>query len=261
MPPVSNYPLYLYRLFAKGLSFFLFGLGTLLLVITILPLMTVFLHPRDRFKKTARRFISSSFRGFTALMGAIGAAKLDVDDRVAYRRLSSKIIVANHPSLLDVVILISLIPNADCIVNSGLMHNIIVRGVIRRLYILNSLEFDELAEACIQSLNQGYCIIIFPEGTRTRRTGEMKLKKGAARLSLLSGRDILPVHIGGTDKWGLGKHDPWTAYNHREMYVYRIRMQDAISPDNYAGLESYHAIKHLNEDIRTALQDERMQNE
>jgi 1-acyl-sn-glycerol-3-phosphate acyltransferase len=180
---------------------------------------------------------------------------MDVDDREAYRRLSSKIMVLNHPSLLDTVMILSLVPNAVCIAAGYLMNRYnICRGVVRRLYIPNSLNFDELSHACLQSLEQGYCLVIFPEGTRTPRgIDKLKLKKGAARLSLLSGCGIIPVHIGGTDKWGLGKHDPFTAYNHTDEYVYRIRMQDEISPVKYADLENFHAVKRLNNDIREAL--------
>jgi 1-acyl-sn-glycerol-3-phosphate acyltransferase len=255
MPPISNYPLYIYRVFAKWMSFFFFGLGAFLLISLILPIMTLLIHPQERFAKLGRRFISFFLRIFTGIMRFIGAARMDVDDREAYRRLSSKIIVLNHPSLLDTVMILSLVPNAVCIAAGYLMHRYnICRGIIRRLYIPNTLDIDELSAACLQSLQQGYCIVIFPEGTRTPHSaGTLKMKKGAARLSLLSGCGIIPVHIGGTDKWGLGKHDPWTAYNHTDEYVYRIRMQDEISPDTYAGLDNFHAVRHLNEDIRSIL--------
>jgi 1-acyl-sn-glycerol-3-phosphate acyltransferase len=255
MPHISNYPLYLYRVFAKWLSFLVFGLGTFLLISVILPIMTLIIHPKERFAKFARRLISSALHAFTIIMRAIGSVKMDVDNRKAYRALSSKIIVANHPSLLDTVMILSLVPNAVCITAGYLMHKYnICRGIVRRLYIPNSLDFDKLSEACLQSLAQGYCLVIFPEGTRTPRGADkLKLKKGAARLSVLSGCGIIPVHIGGTDKWGLGKHDPFTAYNHTDEYVYRIRMQDEISPDKYAGLENFHAVKGLNEEIRTIL--------
>jgi 1-acyl-sn-glycerol-3-phosphate acyltransferase len=237
------------------MSFFIFGAGTLLLISIILPIMTLLFHPREKFAKLARRFISFSLHGVTMLMSAIGAIKINVNDRKAYQRLSSKIVVSNHPSILDTVVLLSLIPNAVCIASGYLMNKYnIVRGVIRRLYIPNTLDFDKLFEACMQDLNQGNCLIIFPEGTRTPRGADkLKLRKGAARLSILSGCSIIPVHIGGTDKWGLGKHDPWTAYNHTEEYIYRIRMQDEISPDKYAGMENFHAVKHLNDDIREIL--------
>jgi 1-acyl-sn-glycerol-3-phosphate acyltransferase len=238
----------------KWLSFLIFGLETFLLVLVVFPIMTLFIHPRERFLKQARSFVSLAFRQFVRMMCLMRAVSVDAGDRNAYRRLSSKIVVANHPSLLDVVMLISLIPNADCIVQDSLKHNI-VAGVIRRLYILNSLDFEKLAAACTESLNQGNCIIIFPEGTRTPRSGELRLKKGAARLSLLSGRGIVPIHIGGNDKWGLGKHDPWTAFNHRDKYIYRIRIRDELFPESFSEFSGPRAAKRLNEKIRESLSD------
>jgi 1-acyl-sn-glycerol-3-phosphate acyltransferase len=250
--PVSNPILYAWRVLIKWLSFGLFGIGTSLLVTAVFPPMRLLMHPRERFQAHARRLVSLSFRLFAFIMYALGAVELDADNRETYRKLSSKIIVANHPSLLDVVMLISLIPNADCIVREGLSHYI-VRGIIRQLYIPNSLPFEDLIKACIGSLNQGNCIIIFPEGTRTPRSGKVFLKKGAARLSLLSGCGVIPVHIGGTDKYGLGKHDPWAAFNPRDKYVYRLRMGKEISPEKYAGVPVSQAVRRLHDEIRGAL--------
>jgi 1-acyl-sn-glycerol-3-phosphate acyltransferase len=253
MPPVRNWPLYLYRIFMKWFSFFFFGMGTLTLVLLVFPVMLVFFHPREKFRKLARRLVSASFRFFVGMMVFVGVVELDVDDPGAFRNLSSKIVVANHPSLLDVVIMVSLIPNADVIVRGNLTGNIIVRGVVTRLYILSSLNFDIMAEACKVSLEQGNCMVIFPEGTRTPRSGEPRLKKGAARISLLSGCDIIPVHIGGTDKYGLGKNDPFAAFNHTEKYVYRVRIQEKLSPAKYAGMEMPRAVRHLNGEIKERL--------
>ncbi|MDR1319506.1 MAG: 1-acyl-sn-glycerol-3-phosphate acyltransferase, partial [Treponema sp.] len=236
MPPVGNWPLYLYRIFVKGFSFFIFGLGTLILALLIFPVMLSLFQPKEKFRKLARRLISFSFRGFIRMMVLFGAVELDVDEPGVFRSLSSEIVVANHPSLLDVVVMISLIPNADVIVRGNLTGNIIVRGVVRRLYVPSSADFDKIARACEESLEQGNCLVIFPEGTRTPRSGEVHLKKGAARLSLFSGRDILAVHIGGTDKYGLGKHDPFAAFNHTEKYIYRVRIQGKLSPAKYAGM-------------------------
>ncbi|GHV57339.1 hypothetical protein AGMMS49579_23070 [Spirochaetia bacterium] len=150
MPPVSNYPLYIYRVFAKLMSFFVFGVGTLLLIGFLLPIMAVFIHPKEGFAKAGRRLISSFLYGLTVIMRVMGSVKMDVDDRKAYRTLSSKIVVANHPSLLDTVIFLSLIPNAVCIATGYTMHKYnIVRGIVRRLYIPSTLDFDKLSELCL----------------------------------------------------------------------------------------------------------------
>jgi 1-acyl-sn-glycerol-3-phosphate acyltransferase len=252
LPRVSNRLLYIYRVFAKWLSFFIFGVGTLILAVVVFPVMRLIIHPRQRFRKHARRLVSFMMRIFVFIMEGLKVVLLETDDRSLFRGLSSKIIVANHPSLLDVVMLLSLIPNADCIVRARLSKNI-VRGIIRQVYILNSLNFDDLSRTCLTSLGEGNCIIIFPEGTRTSRLKKPVLKRGAARLSLMSGCGIIPIRIGGTDKYGLGKKDPWLAFNPQDKYVYRIRMGGEISSRKYADLPVPIAVRRLTGEIKEAL--------
>jgi 1-acyl-sn-glycerol-3-phosphate acyltransferase len=244
LPPVSNRALYVYRVLVKWISFFVFGLGSLILIIIIFPPMRLILRSRERFKKYGRRLVSFSFRIFVSFMHFLRGLDLEAGSPENYRNLSSKIIVANHPSLLDVVMLLSLIPNADCIINARLSQNI-VRGIVCQLYILNSLNFEDLLRACTESLNQGNCLVIFPEGTRTPRQGNVILRRGAARIALASGCNIIPLHIGGTDKYGLGKRDPWTGFNPRDRYVYQISIGDEINPEKYRKLSTPKAVRIL----------------
>jgi 1-acyl-sn-glycerol-3-phosphate acyltransferase len=241
---------YAWRVFAKWLSFGIFGAGTILLVSACFPLLRLFLHPRRRFQRYARLLVSLTFRFFVGIMTVLGIVELDPGDRSLYRKLRGKVIAANHPSLLDVVMLISLVPNADCIVRSDLSRTI-VSGVIGQLYIPNSLGFERLLADCTASINEGNCIIIFPEGTRTPRTGQGAFKKGAARIALAARCGIVPVRIGGTDKYGLGKKDPWTAFNPREKYIYRLRMGGELSPDAYGNTPA--GVKALTAAIRQAV--------
>lgn len=257
LPPISNKFLYAWRVFVKWFSFFFFGLNSVILGILILPPMRLFLHPKARFQKYGRRFVTFFFRVFVMIMHILGIVNLEPDDRKKYRRLSSKIIVANHPSLLDVVMLISLIPNADCIVNAYLKRNIL-GAVVRQLYIVNSSDLDNILFSCTETLKQGNCLLIFPEGTRTPRSGKkVILKKGAARISLASGCSIVPIHIGGTDKFGLGKKDPWTGFNPQERYIYRLTMGAEIDPENYRELPAPAAAKCITEEIRAFLLPEK----
>ncbi|MDR2211853.1 MAG: 1-acyl-sn-glycerol-3-phosphate acyltransferase [Spirochaetaceae bacterium] len=224
---------YAWRVFAKWFSFFIFGLGTLILVTLIFPPLRLVLHSRRRFRRRARALVSLSFRFFIQIMTLLGIVRLDAGDRARYRKLSGKIVAANHPSLLDVVMLFALIPNGDCIVRGGLSKTI-VSGVVRQLYIPNTLDFEKLLEDCRESLEEGNCIIIFPEGSRTPRHGESRYKKGAARISLYSHCPVVPVKIGGNDKYGLGKGDPWTGVNPAEGYIYKFSMQEELFPGAYS---------------------------
>jgi len=176
LPPVSNKFLYGYRVFAKWLSFFIFGLGCLVIAIFFLPPMRLVFHPKARFQKFGRCFISCVLRVFVLIMRCVGMANLEPDNREKYRNLSSKIVVANHPSLIDPAMLISLIPNADTLV-IPFRNNLFLTGIVRQLYILGSRELDNVMQDCVESLNHGNCLLIFPEGHRTRRTGKFVLKK------------------------------------------------------------------------------------
>jgi 1-acyl-sn-glycerol-3-phosphate acyltransferase len=254
MPPVKNWPLYMHRVFMKAMSFFVFGLGTLVLVFPVVPVLLLFSRSAENFQKNARRLISAFFRFFIGMMTCMGIVIFEAPDREFFKNQKSKIIVSNHPSLLDMVMVISLIPNADVIVQDY-VRNTILWGVVKRFYIMNTLNFEELTAACKESLAKGNCLVIFPEGTRTRRNEKMRLKKGAVRISILTGAEIVAVHIGGTDKYGLGKKDPFFSFNHTEKYIYRITLQKIINPGQYADMEIQRAARRMNSQILEVFQN------
>jgi 1-acyl-sn-glycerol-3-phosphate acyltransferase len=64
-------------------------------------------------------------------------------------------VVANHPSLIDYVMLASIMPETDCMVKSSLLKNPFVSGVIRAAdYLLND-QADSLLPASLSRLQQG----------------------------------------------------------------------------------------------------------
>jgi 1-acyl-sn-glycerol-3-phosphate acyltransferase len=255
LPQVKNWFLYAHRVFAKWLSFFYFGISSLLLGILVLPVMRLVLHPHKRFIMYSRRFVSACMRFFFNLMHFLKCVDVDIEkaNRDFLKQLSSKIVVASHPSILDSVLLISLLPNADTIVAGHLNRNIILRQIARWLYILNTDDYEKILETCDKSLKLGNCLLIFPEGTRTRRYKKPRIKKGAARISMACGCGIVPVHIGGTDKFGLGKKDSWFGFNPTERYVYRLTIGEEISPVKYKNVSKSAAVRRITKDIEAVL--------
>ena len=253
LPPPKNRILYAYRCIVKIMAIFFFGLGGLVFGLLMLPPMRLFLHPAIRFKKTARAIASNSFRVFVAALQLFGGIRLDAGDREAFRRMESKVVVANHPSKLDVVFLISLIPNADCIVRGTLTRSPLA-WVIRQLYMVNDKGYEQMRDHCRQSLSEGANIIIFPEGTRTPRHGTNPFKRGAAHIAYDTGADIQPLYIGGNDKYGLGKHDPLFSYNREDVYRYDIRLLSPIHTADYAALPPQIATRRMTEKMHENLE-------
>ncbi|POZ60252.1 lysophospholipid acyltransferase family protein [Chromobacterium alticapitis] len=198
---------YCWRLFATAIAFAVFGLGGVLFSLTVFPLLILLIRAPETRIRVARRAVQLSFAGFVGLMRALGL--------LSYRIIGAKkldrpglLILANHPTLIDVVFLISLLPNADCVVKSSLARNPFTRGPVRASgYICNDSS-EGLIQDCIASLRAGNNLVIFPEGTRTPLGGSMKLQRGAANIAVRGQRDITPVTI-RCEPRSLAKGVPW----------------------------------------------------
>ena len=251
-PKIKNLFLYVYRCVSKIIAILCFGLGAILLALFVFPFIRLFtLHKKD-FGIIARAYVSHTFRVFLGNLNICKTSLLKVDDKQAYRNIHSKIIVANHPSLLDFVYIMSLVPNSTCIVRGGLTHTPL-RGVIKQAYITNTTDFNDVLVECNKLTDKGCNVIVFPEGTRSPRIGQNSYKKGAARIALYCGCDVLSLFIGGSDKYGLGKHDPLWSYNHVEPYLYDIKMLPVISIEQFKNLSEPIAAKHLTEEMEKVI--------
>ena len=245
LPKVRNPFLYVYGCIMKLLAMLFFAVGAIVLAILVFPFIHLFsLGKKKDFGVTARAYVSHTFRLFLGFLNGTGVSIRKVENRKSLREIHSKIIIANHPSLLDFVYLMSLLPNSTCIVRGSLTKTPL-GGVIKQAYITNSEKFDDILVECKKLTDKGCNVIIFPEGTRTPRHGKNNYKKGAARIALYCGCNVQPFFIGGSDKYGLGKHDPLWSYNHSETYKYDIKRLPEISIDEYKELSEPIAAKHL----------------
>ena len=53
----------------------------------------------------------------------------------------------------------------------------------------------QAVKTAIQSLKQGWNLLIFPEGTRVKNPGQAEVKGGAAMMAIRSGVDMVPMFI------------------------------------------------------------------
>jgi 1-acyl-sn-glycerol-3-phosphate acyltransferase len=196
-----------WRLVGTAISFSSFGIGGLLLRAIYFPMLGLLVrNPQSRTRR-ARLAIHHAFRSFVALMDGLGVLRYEVMGLEKLNR-PGQLILSNHPTLIDVVFLISFVPNADCVVRSGLARNPFTRGPVNATgYICND-SGAELVEDCIRSIKAGNNLIIFPEGTRTPKDGQMKLQRGAANIAVRGGCDVTPVIIRCRPRT-LGKGEPW----------------------------------------------------
>ena len=252
MPKVENYLFNFCGCFMKIFAMTVFGVGAVILAVFVFPFIRLFTLHRKDFGVVARAYVSHTFRVFLGFLNLLHVSIRKVENEDDYRNIHSKIIIANHPSLLDFVYIMSLVPNSTCIVRGGLTKTPL-RGVIKQAYITNTTTFEDMCLECKKLTDMGCNVIIFPEGTRTPRHGKNNYKKGAARIALYCGCDVQPIFIGGSDKYGLGKHDPLWSYNHVEPYLYDFKKLPVISIDEYKDLSEPIAAKRLTDKMEEVL--------
>ena len=235
-----------WRILATGLCFASFGAGSLLLGLLVFPVLRLCVRDRQRAARRARRLIRGTFRGFVRFMELAGVITVEVH---GLERLQGggRLILANHPTLIDVVLLMALIDHGDCVVKGALSRNPFTRGVVRAAgFVFNDDGGEELLEDCVRSVRTGNNLIIFPEGTRTSRTEPMRLQRGAARVAVHGDIDITPVRIRCTPAT-LAKGEKWYQVPARRPH-FRIAIDEIIPVTPFVAQAANHALaaRHLN---------------
>jgi 1-acyl-sn-glycerol-3-phosphate acyltransferase len=196
-----------WRVAGTGLSFVAFGVGGLLLWALAFPLLNLGVREPLRRRRLARKLIQRSFAFHVELMRVLGVLTYEVRGRDRLQR-DGLLVLANHPTLIDVVFLVSLLPNADCVVKSALSRNPFTRGPVRAAgYVCND-DGAALVDDCIAAVRRGGNLVIFPEGTRTRRSAPLQLQRGAANIAVRGRLDVTPVRLSCTPMT-LGKGEKW----------------------------------------------------
>lgn len=199
---------YFWRVLATGLCFTLFGLGGLLLSLIVLPVQRLVVKDDKTQKQIARKTVHYAFKFFIAFMAFVGIFKFDLESAKQLKRLNGHLVMANHPSLIDVVVLISMIPNADCVVKTHLFKNVFIKGVVRNTGYISNADPAGLLLDCEASLKAGNNLIIFPQGTRTKSDENLQFQRGAANIAIRCQAKVTSVLL-KVNPSTLTKNVPW----------------------------------------------------
>ncbi|MBX9745352.1 MAG: 1-acyl-sn-glycerol-3-phosphate acyltransferase, partial [Hyphomonadaceae bacterium] len=119
------------------------------------------------------------------------------------------LVIANHPSLLDIVFIMSLMERTQCVVKAGVWNNPFMRGVVTAAnYIANTGDPEKLLDDCVAALKAGNNLVIFPEGSRTPANGKRKYQRGFAYIALRSQAPLRLVTV-TCNPPTLLKGEPW----------------------------------------------------
>jgi 1-acyl-sn-glycerol-3-phosphate acyltransferase len=183
----------------------LFGLPVLIwsLCATVLYLLL----PRKVSAPLGQHALTTICNLFLVVLKASGLVKFDLGALDALREERSLIIAPNHPSLIDVVLVVSRLPRVVCIMKAEIEDNMIFGGGARLAdYIQNNSPLAMIRSAAT-AVRAGSQLLVFPEGTRTRQGPINSFKGGFALIAKTAGAPVQTVFIESNSSF-LGKGWP-----------------------------------------------------
>jgi 1-acyl-sn-glycerol-3-phosphate acyltransferase len=207
------------------------GLGALAAICLVWLPFAMLLHPllpRRIGQPLGRAAISVGSRGYLTLLTLLCASRFDLSELDRLRDQGPLIIAANHPSLLDAVMIVSRLPNAVCVMKASLMDNILF-GAAARLahYIRNNAPLEMILRAR-EELRHGAQLVIFPEGTRTTHFPIDACQQAVGLIAKRSGVPVQTLLIECSTPY-LGK--AWPLLRRPELPLsFRIRLGRRFPP-------------------------------
>ena len=223
---------YAWRVGDTGFSFASFGLGGIVIGGVVAPLVKVSTFDTRKRQDRAQKAIKYIFKGFTEIMVKLGIMTYEVEglEKLAHSR--QELVIANHPTLIDVVILIGLMEKANCIVKKALWHNPFTLGPVRSAgYILNEGS-EQFILDCVKKLQEkdAASLLIFPEGTRTEKGASLnEFQRGASNIAIRANVPIRPILIECTPST-LTKNEKWYHVPSEPFHI-QIKVLDAMYLD------------------------------
>ena len=143
------------------------------------------------------------------------------------------VVVANHPSLIDVVIMVALVPRTLFVAKRALKGNPVMSLIVRSMGFPDD---ERLPDAAKPYLEKGWNILIFPEGTRSPANGINPFRRGAAQVAIRCGAPVVAVtlmqsrRILGKDQkpWDMGRRRVVYSTDHSGPTVYAQRDGESI---------------------------------
>ncbi len=190
----GGYPYTLASILNTTYCFVYFLLGCILTQIFMLLLMMLPID-RDKKKLAFHKMIYGFTRTFLNTMITVKTLRLN-----PYNEKYDKpaVIIANHQSFIDILLLLSTTPKLVMVTNSWVWNSPFFGWIVQYADFHHSADgYEALADNLKERVAEGYSVVVFPEGTRSADCSILRFHKGAFYLAQLLKLDILPIIIYG----------------------------------------------------------------
>jgi len=206
----------------------LLGLGVVSLAWNAVALLLYPVLPRATGRHWGRAVISGAYRGFWWCARHSGLMRMDATALDALADEPGLVVVANHPSLLDALMLVARLPRSGCIMKASLVRNPFLGPGARLARYIRNDSHAGMIRLAVADLQEGGQIVMFPAGTRGTPTTLLPFRPGFALIATRACAPIQTVII-ETDSSYLGKG--WPLWRLPPLPIeFRVRLGRRFAP-------------------------------
>ncbi len=195
-------------------------------------LVSVVLYPflsEAKGQVVGRAAISWVYRNFWRCAQRLGLMRIDSTELDALGRDAGLIVAANHPSMLDAMLLVARLPRGVCVMRASLMHNPFLGAGARLARYIRNDPPRGMIRGCVAGLQAGAHLVLFPEGTRTVRTPVNAFRPGITLIAQMAQVPIQTVLIESTSPY---LRRGWPIWRVPEFpVVFTVRLGERFAPD------------------------------
>ncbi len=182
-------------------------------------------------RRLALHLYSCAWGSFYVVMNPLWRMEVEGREKLPWRRPA--VLVANHLSMLDILVLYALFRPFKWVAKAELFRVPFVGWNMR----LNDYvpirrghpdSVRRMMDHCRAHLARGTPVLLFPEGTRSRDGRLQSFKDGAFKLAIEAGCPVIPIAVSGTFE-SLPKRGLVLRHGMRA----RVRVLDPISPADH----------------------------
>lgn len=224
-----------------------------------IPLILLKLQRFTFIQNLSRDIVRYSWRFFlwcARIVGVIKYEYIDFERLDSHKNSSdSRIFIANHPSLLDVVLIIAKIRRINCVVKADLCKNPFLFAAIKASGYIPNTANEILLQNSLSALNRGESLLIFPEGTRTKDS--IIFHKAASYIAINAAQSLAMIFIKMRPR-SLKKGEKWY---HTQKMRYSVILRDiwdlqSFAPSKLNPLRVRELHKNLSEIYKEEFKDE-----
>lgn len=219
----------IWRSAVTAMCFIAFGIGGTILSALLFPLLMIVPGHRRQRQARARAVVGFCFRLLVLVLEKSGCMVLKTSGIEKLQTTRGALVLANHPSYIDVVVLLSLLPQASCVVKAAHWRNPFYWSIVRSAGYINNTSPEAILLSCAETLASGQSLVVFPEGTRTVPGEPPRFLRGAAHIALKAETTLLPVLI-SCNPPTLTKGEPWWRAPERP-FTFLVTVQNPVSVD------------------------------